>query len=535
MFAPLLLVLAHTAAASKFEEFGGQHGNHSFLFISGMPQSGTSLLLDLAGGATTLISTMVKKCDELHGKSCTNWNHEGQWLLPRTPSISKGFKPGKMCSIVQAESESSSLAEEVMGTWMKYWDPRAQILVEKSPQSMLKMPLYKSLVDKGGFLGEAKMKFLVALKHPITLNTAIKGDDGVDPNWLTHAKTSGIISSRDRISRKREVHSEETVLSNIWHFVQFMEGEPGMNRSDNCGHGGDKQGWLNSVGSLVGELTTFAAANVGIFRYEYFLQPPAACQSIFRFIIFDSPEDYTASASSKRGKWHVYKDTIGQACRGSMQNPMYSGDLPPFEWKDNPRGASAGVRSEQHRKLRLREAPSVPFDGITRLESALKGKGKESVAETLKKRAVGRMEPGKGSEAKTKEAKGVRFAPRLVHRSINARLKEFSALIEPSHYAKVVRSVHTKRARGVGAEVRGRPRSFRDAQEEIKAIEMALGAIQDRLRPLGYSLYEPHFVRSPHSLARAHSSSVVGRLDGTRDLLLPWDVLSIYGNKHHLD
>lgn len=54
--------------------------NHSFLFISGWPQSGTSLVHQMID-FSPFVSTMVRKCEEIIGKSCENFNHEGQWLL----------------------------------------------------------------------------------------------------------------------------------------------------------------------------------------------------------------------------------------------------------------------------------------------------------------------------------------------------------------------------------------------------------------------------------------------------------------------
>lgn len=54
-----------------------QNSNSTMLFISGWPQSGTSLLNQIVS-LSPYLSTMVKKCNEIHGKPCKNWNHEGQ-------------------------------------------------------------------------------------------------------------------------------------------------------------------------------------------------------------------------------------------------------------------------------------------------------------------------------------------------------------------------------------------------------------------------------------------------------------------------
>ncbi len=56
--------------------------NRSFIFISGWPQSGTSFLHQVFT-LNPLISSMVENCEKVFGKRCINWNHEGQWLIPK--------------------------------------------------------------------------------------------------------------------------------------------------------------------------------------------------------------------------------------------------------------------------------------------------------------------------------------------------------------------------------------------------------------------------------------------------------------------
>jgi hypothetical protein len=47
----------------------------SFLFVSGWPQSGTSLLQQIFAVSPN-ISTMVDYCYKYHAKKCINFNHE---------------------------------------------------------------------------------------------------------------------------------------------------------------------------------------------------------------------------------------------------------------------------------------------------------------------------------------------------------------------------------------------------------------------------------------------------------------------------
>lgn len=68
--------------------------NHSFVFISGWPQSGTSFVHQIFTLSQEM-STMVEKCESLLGKRCVNWNHEGQWLIPG--STRNILNSGAMC------------------------------------------------------------------------------------------------------------------------------------------------------------------------------------------------------------------------------------------------------------------------------------------------------------------------------------------------------------------------------------------------------------------------------------------------------
>ncbi len=69
--------------------------NHSLIFIAGWPQSGTSLIQEFIT-TSPVVSTMTQKCEEILGKRCINWNHEGQWLLRGTTR--QFFNSGAMCA-----------------------------------------------------------------------------------------------------------------------------------------------------------------------------------------------------------------------------------------------------------------------------------------------------------------------------------------------------------------------------------------------------------------------------------------------------
>jgi len=92
--------------------------NHSFVFISGWPQSGTSFLHQVFT-LNPLISSMVENCEKLLGKRCINWNHEGQWLIPgQARNI---LNSGVMCphNGTISQPEAYSLLSEVRAVYSK--------------------------------------------------------------------------------------------------------------------------------------------------------------------------------------------------------------------------------------------------------------------------------------------------------------------------------------------------------------------------------------------------------------------------------
>lgn len=86
--------------------------NHSFVFISGWPQSGTSFIYQLLHQYQFNMSTMILNCEKyLTVKRCVNWNHEGQWILDgkTRPSLLSG----NICPLesVSDESRNSIIAQ----------------------------------------------------------------------------------------------------------------------------------------------------------------------------------------------------------------------------------------------------------------------------------------------------------------------------------------------------------------------------------------------------------------------------------------
>ncbi|KAJ1418637.1 hypothetical protein B484DRAFT_400409 [Ochromonadaceae sp. CCMP2298] len=113
--------------------------SHSFVFISGWPQSGTSLLQQILH-LHPMVSTMVDQCQRLVGKRCENFNHEGQWLLPS--HLHPVVNAGNLCP--HPGNLSTALRQSVLAEWRQYWLDRP-LLVEKSPQSLVKLPMLREL------------------------------------------------------------------------------------------------------------------------------------------------------------------------------------------------------------------------------------------------------------------------------------------------------------------------------------------------------------------------------------------------------
>ena len=81
-------IVSSNEAENKFAQ------NKTLIFLSGWPQSGTSLLQQILEEAK-FMSTMIEKCTKIYGKRCTNWNNEGQWML-KVPSP---LQAGIMCPL----------------------------------------------------------------------------------------------------------------------------------------------------------------------------------------------------------------------------------------------------------------------------------------------------------------------------------------------------------------------------------------------------------------------------------------------------
>jgi hypothetical protein len=149
----------------------------TLVFVSGWPQSGTSLLQQIFTAAPHF-STMRERCAEVIATSknpskpemkCTGWNHEGQWLLKALATTAEDnavqlINPGSVCRTPPLPYPNLTASEVaardfIITSWARLWDLNNPVLVEKSPQSMLKFDTLRSI-----FKGVKSIKFLIIIK-----------------------------------------------------------------------------------------------------------------------------------------------------------------------------------------------------------------------------------------------------------------------------------------------------------------------------------------------------------------------------------
>lgn len=291
----MLLLLHETAGLSQ----SGPHANLSLVFVSGWPQSGTSLVQQIFT-VTPSLSTMVKRCQEvLDRKKCVNWNNEGQWLLgqgPLTPAdeeyrllTNKSLMPGAMClptpEMVHMTSAGvkprEGLRNYILQQWLHFWNASQPVLVEKSPQFMLKIPLLQGL-----FQGARKLKFLVVIKHPATLNNAVPRLDGGVMDWMHHTK-DGDGDPRLRTAR----NSEQQKLDNMRFFIDFLGHGTNSSEQNDALHWEKNRrtcslGWIPAMEQLVGQLQAIPRdrLDLRVLRFESFERPSVVCRALFAFI-----------------------------------------------------------------------------------------------------------------------------------------------------------------------------------------------------------------------------------------------------------
>ena len=317
--------------------------NQTFVFVSGWPQSGTSLVQQILTVAPAF-ATMVQKCVSLLGnKKCVNWNHEGQWLASAQNNINaknapgtfslfkKAMQPGAMCpptleTMREVQKSSQELHSFLMSQWSQFWDMSRPFLTEKSPQSMLKIPLLRLLFSGRG----ERLKFLIVVKHPATLNVALpKGMD-----WLTYSSSSSPSQTRVKIP-----NSPAQISANADYFIDFLSHRGvGSDSGDATRQSACSLGWVPAMEQLAVQLNASRAqslADVRVLRYEHFQRPALVCRAIF---------DFLYSSSDPAG----LEDAVARVCDVHFPSGQFAATS-----KTSPR--KQGVRRVPPRRLTLEE------------------------------------------------------------------------------------------------------------------------------------------------------------------------------------
>ena len=283
----------------------------TFVFVSGWPQSGTSLVQQIFTVAPEF-STMVNRCHERVGKvKCERWNNEGQWLLGQAPmtapqqerqlELTKSLLlPGAMCApanksmqlISEDAGTRASVHDLLLSQWSQFWDLSKPFLTEKSPQSMLKIPLLRRVFPNSA---HSRAKFLIVLKHPASLNVAVpKGMD-----WLTHDQPGD-----DSFPKKKLPNSHKQIADNVDFFVDFLshgghdeerDQDKTETKTKDKGRKACSLGWIPGVEQLEQHLNSsrqHSLADVRVMRYEHFERPTVACRAIFDFMYDDNAEGF---------------------------------------------------------------------------------------------------------------------------------------------------------------------------------------------------------------------------------------------------
>jgi len=344
-----VLFLATQPVASDRDACLNRLEDKTMVFISGFPQSGTSLLNALLTDAPGT-SSMVKACDARYGKKCQNWNYEGQWMFENdgvnNENAIKLLQPGKQCPRYGDsfnESFASLAMNDIRRQWCQFWNLAMPILVEKSPQSMLKIPLIEST-----FALAFKTKFIIVIKHPVTLNTAVSRGT----TWLTHTHTKFDSGS---IIKTEEDSNVEQINENLRYFTNFLLGNsyssPSENSSskNNCSN----LGWIPALEMLQHQLHTgLANSEIRIVRFEDFDRPQVLCKALLKFIYQGETNIITS----------LYKEAQKKVCEKQFPDVRSASTLSSqvrdqrAKWK--PWHAIDQPHSQQRRQLRLKSGDS---------------------------------------------------------------------------------------------------------------------------------------------------------------------------------
>ncbi len=198
---------------------------HKFVFIGGMPRSGTSAVYQLVGShpdVSRLTNTGVPE-------------DEGQYLQSVYPKGTELGGPAKFGLDPRGRlTESSPLVEaaraELFKAWAPYWNLSKPVLCEKTPHNIMRARFLQSVFPNSSFIFVSRHPIAYALairkwenNHKIPLSISIR-------NWI--ACYRAMTEDLPHLKRAMVVRYDEMAHAPVeWcHRIElFLELKPGMN------------------------------------------------------------------------------------------------------------------------------------------------------------------------------------------------------------------------------------------------------------------------------------------------------------------
>lgn len=388
------------------------------------------------------VSTMKERCLKLFQKGCREWNFEGQWILKfhaRDKHAANLLNSGSICQSNE-EQQASSADDGVVATWGKFWDMSKTLLVEKSPQNMLKIATLRRIFAKA-----KAVKFIIVIKHPVTLNVALPREY----DWMTHKES--VKSFKDKVAAalrrgdpsplRAEMSNRMTeIVHNAQYFSTFMTQNQTTSLGNRC-----SMGWLEAMEELYRNLQSDKRNldEVRIVRFEDFDRPHHLCQRLFNFVFGSNG---TAKANT----------AVRDVCDRYF-TPVRMADQVGGRRRSGSTGASSGA-SQGVRPLAAttRTAPSNQFNRQSRTTQLAPAPTPTHTRSTNNPPPVhGRRLRLAGSTEKPDKNKVLEFSPLYFQKSTQRRIQQYHDAFD------------------------------RIASETIKT---QLQAVSERLKPFGYSL-----------------------------------------------
>ena len=195
---------------------------HRFVFIGGMPRSGTSAVYRLVGSHPE-VSRLTRT-----GRT----EDEGQYVQMVYPTGEDLGAPGRyglnpQCRLTETSPLVETARTQLFDSWAPYWDLTKPVLCEKSPSNITRSRFLQAVFPKSSFI------FLS--RHPVAYSLAIRKWDYRIPvattirNWLAcyrHLDEDTPHLRRSMILRYDDLtHDAEGWTRKI---EEFLELEPGM-------------------------------------------------------------------------------------------------------------------------------------------------------------------------------------------------------------------------------------------------------------------------------------------------------------------